>query len=340
MREAFRGWYKPTGDDLRVLWERGKIVLDSNVLLAPYRLAAEARTRLFDLVQAYRDQVWVPYQAGLEYQRNRLTVVAAQRGTYEDIRKELGTAERSLLQRRRDHPVLEPAEFEAVVKRALQGIARHVDRAESGHPEVLGDDRDDDVVRDRWDELLAGCFGPRLEVDDAWRREADKRYEAGVPPGFADMRKNKDGREYGDLILWDELRAYVGGCVAKGEDSVPVIFVTDDAKEDWWRISDGQRLGPRPELVEELESAGGRPFWTYSVSRFVQVGSQKLGWELSLEITAEVEATAEGGEQEPDADEQTLAGDQEDRGSPEQSDVTASGNASGLPMEGYEPERQ
>jgi len=295
MRETFRGWYKPTEDDLRVLWEDGSIVLDANVLLAPYRLPAGTRARLFNLVEAYQKQIWIPYQAGLEYQQNRLTVVLAQRATYDEIRKELEAAERTLLNRRRDHPVMEPADFEATVQRAVQGIARYIDGAEAGHPEVLGDNRDDDLVRDRWDELLEGRIGERLTVNEEWVKAADNRYDAGTPPGFEDAKKDKDkrARRYGDLILWCELLDHVKSRSQQAGTAVPVIFVTDDAKDDWWRISGGQRLGPRPELVEEIGDAGGKPFWTYSVSRFLLAGSGRLGWEVPAEMTDAVEPAAE-----------------------------------------------
>jgi hypothetical protein len=293
MRESFRGWYKPTDDEAQDLWDRGTIVFDANVLLAPYRISVEARKRLFDVVEAYRAQLWVPYQAGLEYQRNRLTVVAAQRATYAEIRKELDNAEKSLLNLRSDHPVLKAVDFAVVVKRALDAIGRYVDRAEAAHPDVLGNDRDDDLVRDRWDEILRGCVGEALSVDQAFTREADERYEAGIPPGFADRKRDKGARVYGDLILWRELMAYVTIKRADSGVPVPVIFVTDDAKEDWWRKSEGQNLGPHPELVEELADVGGSPFWMYSVSRFMTVGAQRLGWDVQTDVTNEVEATAE-----------------------------------------------
>ena len=64
-----------------------------------------------------------------------------------------------------------------------------------------------------------------------------------------------------------------------------IVFVTGDAKQDWWRISEGQHLGPRPELVEEIGAVGGKPFWIYSVIGFIHVGSERLGWELPSEMT-------------------------------------------------------
>jgi hypothetical protein len=303
MRSAFPGWYKPTDEDLRALWDEGLIVLDANVLLAPYRLSGQARTLLFNLVEAYREQIWIPYQAGLEYQRNRLTVVAAQRATYSEIRSQLDSAEATLLARRPDHPVLDPVEFRARVQRAVQGIERYLSLAEAGHPEILGSDQDQDVIRDKWDELLEGCIGERLVVDEKWRSMGEKRYDEKIPPGYEDAKRDKGTRLFGDLILWFEVLQHVKDRVANGK-SPALMFVTDDAKEDWWRIADGQRLGPRPELVEEMAAAGGKPFWMYSVARFISTGAERLGWEVRPDVTADLAATATEGddlaEEEPE----------------------------------------
>src|SRR4051812_48361142 len=119
MRETFRGWYKPTDAEAQLLWESGTIVLDANVLLTPYRISPKARNELFDALDAFRDQLWVPYQAALEYQRHRLGVATEQRASYDEIRGELDTSAKRLQNRRADHPALNPGEFRQVVTAAF-----------------------------------------------------------------------------------------------------------------------------------------------------------------------------------------------------------------------------
>ena len=187
--------------------------------------------------------------------------------------------ERAILTRRRDHPVLDPRNFEVVVKRALDAIRSYVSRLEASHPDVFGADRDDDSVRDRWDALLEDRIGPPLQPDKTWYQEAESRYEAGTPPGYADRKKETQARTYGDLILWFELLGRVAELREQSTQNVPVIFVTDDAKEDWWRDFDGENLGPRLELVKEIAAVGGVPFWIYSLARFMEIGAERLKWE-------------------------------------------------------------
>jgi hypothetical protein len=292
MRERFQGWYKPTDSELERLWDDGLIIPDANALLAPYRVRTETQRSLFNLLEAHAAQLWCPHQAGLEYQRNRLTVVGQQLAEYDDIRKKVESARNSLLDRRRDHPVLDPEGYEDVVQRALSGILRYIEETQENHPTVLGDDPDSDRVRDRWDELLKDRVGDPFAVDEAWKRQADARYDEETPPGYEDRKKDKGARRYGDLVLWSEILEMVRARKAQSDQDVPILFVTDDAKRDWWRQSEGERLGPDPRLTEELAEAGGSPFWMYSVSRFIEAGFERLGWELGPEGPQELRATA------------------------------------------------
>ena len=280
MREELGGWYTPTADEFNALWGCESIlVLDANALLYPYRVPPSQRARLFDLLRAFNGQLWCPYQAALEYQRHRLSVIQEQRDTYADLTKRLDTAESTLTQLRRDHPMINADQFKDMVKRSIAGLKRWIDEVERNHPQFLGEDRDDDVIRDDWDELLKGRIGEKLSIDDGWKREADKRYSARIPPGFEDAKRKDEGREYGDLIIWKETLAKMGA--RSGETNHgprPIIFITDDMKADWWRIESNQRLGPRPELVDEMRAAGGSPFWIYSLPRFVSAGATRLRW--------------------------------------------------------------
>lgn len=67
-----------------------------------------------------------------------------------------------------------------------------------------------------------------------------------------------------------------------------MIFVTDDAKEDWWRIHEGKKISPRPELVEEMESTAGVIFYMYSSEKFMDYAEQFLNLPHQQEITEEV----------------------------------------------------
>ena len=64
--------------------------------------------------------------------------------------------------------------------------------------------------------------------------------------------------------LTDEARASLDNALkllerAKAEKK-PLLFVTDDAKEDWWLIHEERTIGPRPELLREFAKLLGVKF--------------------------------------------------------------------------------
>lgn len=81
------------------------------------------------------------------------------------------------------------------------------------------------------------------EIDEI-NIEGKKRYANKVPPGYMDVEKT-NGNIYGDLIIWKEVIKF-----AK-INSVNVLYVTNDTKEDWFMETDtGKEF--RKELIDEF----------------------------------------------------------------------------------------
>lgn len=95
--------------------------------------------------------------------------------------------------------------------------------------------------------------------------EGERRYksEPPTPPGFKDA-KSKDGvRKYSDLIIWKEILRYAKSC------STNVIFITDDAKSDWWVEEQGRKIF-HPYLVNEFEKDTGMKIVSFCALDFYE----------------------------------------------------------------------
>jgi hypothetical protein len=58
-----------------------------------------------------------------------------------------------------------------------------------------------------------------------------------IPPGYRDKNPKKEGfKKYGDGVLWFQVIDY-----AKSQKKT-IILITDDQKDDWWRIEKGETL--------------------------------------------------------------------------------------------------
>ncbi|MGB5184795.1 MAG: PIN-like domain-containing protein, partial [Xanthobacteraceae bacterium] len=133
-------------------------------------------------------------------------------------------------------------------------------------------------------ELVGDAVGDRPTQDkiDELIKQGEKRYETSVPPGYLDAKSKKGVDKYGDYLIWHEILEK-----AKATEK-PVILVTDDVKEDWWHEFRGAKLGPRPELIEEMISNANQKFYMYRLSQFLDYASSFLNKQIDKTTIDEV----------------------------------------------------
>jgi hypothetical protein len=287
MRDLFRGYYKPTQEEFDQLWSDGLVVLDANVLLNLYRYSTSARQDLIQVLTDYSDRLWLPFQAASEYQNNRLKVMFEQFETYKKFRKSAEEAKKDLttfVERIPRHPTIDSNEIQTRIDDLFTSLTDYVTELESSqHGFTLDDASRADPLQDRLSALFQDKVGPALapELHTATLADGVRRYAKKIPPGFLDADKS-DEEKYGDLVLWTEI-------IERAKStSKPVIFVTDDQKEDWWLRVNGRTIGPRPELVAEFWGAAHQLFYMYGTDRFIEMAKQRGHSQPSDETVNEI----------------------------------------------------
>src|ERR1039458_8581926 len=86
MKDHMIGFYRPSDDEFKAIWSKATFVLDANVLLNLYRYPTNASHDLLKALAKLSGRLWLPYHAALEYQRNRLNVIAEQKKRFADVR--------------------------------------------------------------------------------------------------------------------------------------------------------------------------------------------------------------------------------------------------------------
>jgi hypothetical protein len=290
VRNLFPGYYRPTDDEFDQLWEDGVFVFDASVLLNLYRYTDETTTEFLELLEALNGRIWLPHQAALEYQRNRPAVIFKLEDTYDSVRSKIENVAhrirddlKGVLQEGR-HPRLNRDELQRALQEALEVIQERVGEREEEHPDLLWDD----PIRERIEDLFEDRVGPPFGEDELIEihEEGEKRYEDEVPPGYMD--KDKEGAsQFGDLVLWKQLLTYAA------ENQAPIALVTNDQKEDWWREVKGRTIGPRPELVEEIQREADVLFYLYTPDDFLTYARERLAQEVEQDAIDEVRETRE-----------------------------------------------
>ena len=310
MRDAFSGYYPPTLDQYKRLWTEATIVLDTNLLLDLYRLPETARDDLISVLNGVKERLWIPYQVALEYQRNRLSVIADGRKTTELALRSVGELASGARQRVSDlqmekrglgidtQPLL--TELDEVSRKLREAIST----VQSSQLDISAND----PVRDKIDDLLAGKVGraPASQEDlQSLVVDGDQRFAQRIPPGYEDAKKERNPdqatflhdhivyeRKYGDLILWRQTLRH-----AKENKVKSLMFVTSDRKEDWWQVVQGRTIGPLPELIRETyREADIDLFWMYTSDQFVEHAKTYTTTKVGEMTVAQIKSVSEEGQ--------------------------------------------
>ena len=283
MKTRFPGYFRPTPPEFDKLWQSGIIVPDANILLHLLRYGPETREQVLATLRAFRPRLWVPYQVAFEFLRRWRTVDAENRSAYEKLKTGLRRAGNSLAGQFDDfarHQVINAHVERAKIETFINDLCIGLDEAAKKHPTV----QEAEAIVDQIAELVGDSVGkpPSLDERTKWISQAEKRYAARTPPGFEDA--NKEGVDkFGDYFIWEEM---VGIAL---ERSLPVIFVSDDRKDDWVLRHGGQDIGPRPELVEEFASRTQQNFYNYPLRMFLERAKGYVSVEVTPNAIAEIE---------------------------------------------------
>jgi len=282
MRNSFLGYYKPLEVEFNDLWENCIFALDANVLLNLYRYSKDTREELISLLDKFKKQIWLPYQAGFEFHQNRLKVISDQEEAYDKLVSQIEQIQNKLeseLNAFSKHPLINSKKIKTQINNFFQKIKGELNKTKEQHPQLLEDDK----IKEYLTKLFDGKVGK--SYDDVKLKElfdeGKKRFERGIPPGYKDKGKDDD-KQYGDFILWQQL-------IDKGlETKKPIIFITDDRKDDWWSNYRGKTIGPRPELVEEMQRKANIKFYMYQTDPFMERAAMHLKQKVNAEALQEI----------------------------------------------------
>ena len=186
-----------------------------------------------NILNGFKERIWIPNQVAYEYQEERLGVIPQELKPYEEIHNVLNENLKNLkndLQRYKNRysfvafikhkSIIEP------IEEATQRVQKDLKTAKLSHPDFL----ENDELLEKITKLLAGKVGEPYSEEDLEKiyEDAEKRFILKQTPGYKDVKKIVPER-YGDVMLWFQLIDYAKSLKR------PLIFVTDDEKEDWWR---------------------------------------------------------------------------------------------------------
>jgi len=306
MRNSFSGFYGVSEDAIGTVFTSAKtiFIFDANIFLTLYRCEEETRNRFFEIWENIKGQCWFPHQVCLEYQRNRLKVVKDSRDALSKIPKKISGSIAELKTQIFDGEYNQTISRYSNLKGELTALFEQIESAANNFNENHIDLRKKnidfltvhDVIRDRIDELTDGRIGPAPENQDVINKlntSGKTRYKYKTGPGYDDSPdKNKsfysfDGinydAEYGDYYVWSQILEYV-----EGKPECNVVYVTNDAKSDFYYKIEGKVRGPNESLRTEIKKHGVAEFILQNIDTFLHHANNYLNAEISESVITEL----------------------------------------------------
>ena len=261
MKTAIKEFLEPTNEEKQQIWKKCVFVFDTNVLLNLYRYSAKTRSSLLAAFESFKDRIWIPYQVAYEFMRRRCDVIYETVHRYDKFKEEIDTfttkATETLRLTSKDDEIIELQRY----------LCKWLDSNKERN--LLVDSSSSDEILDQILLIFEGRVGKKVDEEELTeiKKEGKERYEKLIPPGYKDEKKKNsvsdDNNAYGDFIIWKQILKY-----AK-TNSVGIVFVTHDQKEDWWNIVKGKTIGPRIELRKEFLEETKQSFHMYSMNGFI-----------------------------------------------------------------------
>ncbi len=318
--------FRLTEQEEQILFEKGHVVFDSSALLSFYGYTERISEEYFNKVfEALKGRLWLPAQVIYEFEKNKEKVITKPKGEYQNLTKQNSRKEGGYLESIQNginlirkntksiqgqinalsektskddkHPYLNQKYIDEFID-ILEAFELNIDVLNKDFTNLLDDTEkqinqkikeiDEKSSSDNFRERLNNFFNQEnpysyqkmLEII----QEGSFRYENEIPPGYKDENGKIGFQMYGDLLLWFQIIDY-----AK-ENNHPIIFVTNDVKEDWWHQDiPGQNSNiPRHELLYEFKDKTQQKIWFYTIDRLIFKANKYLNTEVSEEVIEEI----------------------------------------------------
>ncbi len=278
MKNTFKSFKNFSEEEYRKYFSEAHFIFDTNVLLNLYRYQEETKDQFLQVLETISDKIWIPYHVGLEFNRNRITVINDQNKKFDEIHKVLDKSENEIknefkkLDIDNRHSLIKYDKFFEEHSKLFISFKSELNILKTKQQQI----RDKDEIKEKIENIFNGKIGTppeKQEYIDKLNKEGENRYINKIPPGYEDQKKEEvfafggiqyHGK-YGDLIIWKEIIEH-----AKKDEIKSIIFITDDKKEDWWQITSGQKISPRIELINEIQRESDIDFfYIYSPEKFL-----------------------------------------------------------------------
>lgn len=268
-------WAIPSNDEeIKSIWDEATITVDTNVLLDLYRVHKDTRESILSCLESFKGKLWLSNQAAIEFFNNRNKVISEARkdfGKGKNIIEDLHTHIQGFLDGKINGNRAISKDFIHGLNKSLSDSCKEITKKYLEDLDNIDFSYSEDPVLLKIIELFNNNLGLGFDSDDLekMKKEAQRRIENKIPPGFEDAKTKDDAS--GDYFIWEQVLRYA----EKEEKSV--ILITSERKSDWWEIYNGESSGLHPFLKREAYQRTKQKILVYHTTNFLDQYKKYLG---------------------------------------------------------------
>lgn len=276
MIDMFKGYSDYSEKEYKNIWNNALIVVDSNILLNFYRYSEDTRNKIFKILEKLKPRLWIPYQVGKEFFNNKNKVMVNSYKEYEILLSSLKQKIQEAKEennKRKNNQLKCKNEINNILDKSINEIEILLKKEKNiKKPKFEKNSVDEKIL-----ELFNNSIGEPI-VDSEYeemKTEGLRRFKEQIPPGYKDDGKEENGDYY---IFYSFMKK------AK-EENKDIIFITDDVKEDWFNIINGEKHGGRNEILNEFYKETGKLLIIYTSDGFAESYNKNLDKDFADEKT-------------------------------------------------------
>lgn len=260
MRETFREYYPLSREEHKLIWNKAIIVFDTNVLLNFYRYSPNTFQTFSKILNMLSNKIWIPFQVAEEVHAYRLSVIDNQIKIYYEYRKKLDK-----LQKDFENEIKSPFISKLLLSETKDGFNKIKEELlvkEQFFKNLIQNDNILDTISNIFDKKIGRPLS-KQEFQTILIKEGEKRFDNKSLALFMNDNSTSSDR-YNDLMLWFQL-------INKAQsDKCPILFITDDIKNNWWIQNESKTFSPDYNLLREFYNMTGELFYMYRAFNFLE----------------------------------------------------------------------
>lgn len=219
MRDKFP-WYFIDGEGCDAVWDKGILTVDANVILDLYRYNALTREAILTALEDFQERFWISHQTSKEFIKNRRAVISDIANEFANAEEPVSNIEKEIekaassIRSCRAIPKNLSEDFDREVRQACKNIREKIEDEQAKIPDF---EQEDEII-ERLEKALDGRIGSEPDNISEDIKEAQRRKDQKIPPGYMDSGKEGLGFA-GDYLMWKQILSHCN------ETQSPMILV-------------------------------------------------------------------------------------------------------------------